>query len=874
MERRLTATIVAACALLCALQLWIGGGASIYQDSYTYFQAWEDLKLIHPNQWRPPVYPILVGGLTELIGLSAAMAILLVVQWGAFAGALMLLYKICRRIGIGQRISGIGVLAVFLFPGMWVLNNLAMAESLCASSVILLIYLTIRFIDTKQKKWLYSSGGMLWLLVFTKPVFIILIPIWGILWLGSTISSRKNIWKAAAILTVIAGSVAFYGWQMYRFNGGNFGLTRATVDNQYYCLRQDGLIRPEEIPVDSIRNRFIPFYEADKGVHAPGYNLYTPELAEFSWSEKRLMAEIALRNHRRVAIAGSFERVKESATFSQTFYPEPQEWSWFGIFVVAPPDAKPFLFPFSKWLYTPIWLSWLIAIGFLTMSIRRWWKSRTCPVIPLLIGVTLLTGMSVSIIGAQDAWGRLLTPFTLLLVPATLLLLQTIKAKLLSVKSRFPGMMPPGVMAAIIGCAAVLCSIQMAVGGGACDTGDGSSYFGAWFGMICHLRPDGWRTPVYSIICGVSQELFGFSAAIKIVLILNWLMFVGTLNILWNLNYHLGVSKRWNIAAMACFFIFPAGWIMCSFTQPEVLCGLGIATLIKLTTLYAKSRKLNQLIAISAVIFLLVFSKPVFLFLIPIYLWLGGWSVWRWRVRLKSTGLCALLIVGSALFYQWQMWRFYQLPVMSMSQSLNSYIILRQDGLIHPEDIHTDSIRVRFEPYYAQDHGMWHEENWFSYIPESLEFSSQEKYAMAKDAASAHPAGVAMGVLTRFGHAATDGMAYYMAPEDLASLRGAVFEFSEDVHLFYPRIKWMDLPLWVSWVIVMLFAVRCLTRRDRRLLPWLMIATYAGLTVSSVAGAMNDWGRLVWPVSILVPGMGAYLLTSFAPRIFCKLAKN
>lgn len=420
----LSVTIISLCCLLCGIQLYLGGGATIYYDGPSYFAAWDTLKLFHPDEWRPPVYPIFAGGVTDLFGKSVGLAVILVFQWICYCCSLLLLYSICRRIGVGRTISSIVVIGVLLLPGMWVLNNFTIAESLSGSMIVLLVWLYIKYHDTRQSRWLFYSLLLLGVLVFTKPVFIILIPVLALFWVLTGWGNRRQICVIASVISLIIGALIFYAWQIARFNDGNLALTRASDDNIYFCLRQDGLVIPDEIPVDSIRERFIPYYEKNPGIHEPGYSSIGLEMMAFTWSERKLMTKIALQNHPKEALAGTWTRFQESATFSQTLYPEPGERQYYHRYIVTPKDKIPFFFPFSKWLYTPIWLGWLVLFLYLGAMVAEWRKRKQLPAIGLLIGVVLFAGMFTSIVGAMDSWGRLITPFNPLLIPIVGYLLQ------------------------------------------------------------------------------------------------------------------------------------------------------------------------------------------------------------------------------------------------------------------------------------------------------------------------------------------------------------------------------------------------------------------------------------------------------------------
>lgn len=419
----LVLTIIALCTILCSIQIYVGRGITFFYDSVSYFQAVDDLKILHPHLVRTPAYPLLYLIVDSCFGQPASMTVMAIIQWGCYSISLILLFPICQNIGIGRKISCWVIIGCNVFPGMWVMNNLFMAESLCSSFLVFLVWLSIELYKSKTLKWLYISGVTVCILVFGKPVFIIIIPIISIFW-ALCLKGVHQLLKVSFTTLVIISFVIFYAWNLSRYNGGNIGLTIATVNNQFYCLREDGLIRPNEIPVDSIRERFTPYYEADPKIHAPGHFLYANGWDDFNWSEKKLMVEIALKKHPKEALRGTWQRFKDSATFSATAYPEPREKPVYDTFFYYPPFSKPFFFPFYTWWYTPIWLSWLLLFIYLISLTKSWVRTKQMPTIGILIGVILFAGMFTSIVGAQDSWGRLITPFNLMLVPITGFLIQ------------------------------------------------------------------------------------------------------------------------------------------------------------------------------------------------------------------------------------------------------------------------------------------------------------------------------------------------------------------------------------------------------------------------------------------------------------------
>lgn len=401
--------------LLMLCQLISFGGCSDYGDCFTYFQAWDSIKTIHPNEWRPPIYPCLLGGISEQTGRQGALAATLILQWSAYIVALILVWDINRMLRIPRPVNMAAVSLLLLIPGFWYRNNLAVPESFCISGIILYIWLFGRYLTTRRNTFLLWINLLVITLIFTKPVFIILIPVTA---LAAVIAAWR---RPRPLIIVISGMVAAMLLTLlyalaFRHCLGVFALTRATVDNSYYCMREDGLIRPDEIADSALREIFIPFYEANPGRHAPGENLFNQELHRFSLKDKKALADTALRLHLSEAIRGTIQRFRDAASFSHFSEPEPHELPYTGLLAVTPPGYIGYYSPFQQAHRFPIAAGWILWLCFSVAAVIRWRKSHRFPLLAMLVSAVYISLVTVSIAGAQDSWSRLISPVTPLLV--------------------------------------------------------------------------------------------------------------------------------------------------------------------------------------------------------------------------------------------------------------------------------------------------------------------------------------------------------------------------------------------------------------------------------------------------------------------------
>lgn len=407
-------------ATWCLWQYIVFSKASILSDGYSYFAAWESIKGGHTDPLRTPVYAIFVGVLKETFGKDTALKIIPVIHWAIYVSSMQLAWHVNRHIHIRKGLNITVILLLMTIPGFWCLNHITMAETFSTCGMILLTWLSVRLSDTGRKIYLVSSGGTLILLIFTKPVFIFLIPILAIFW-WATAPTRRGRQISAAMVATTLGLVATY---IYLVNHTHTvaSMTMATSYNKYYCLRADGLIIPEEITDADVRERFRPMYDSiPRGWLKT--QPYWHEMQCFNWPELEELSRTAISNHPREAALGALKRFGASLTKSQ-FYSLDEDLGcsdiydrryagWDGMTFNGPGG---FIYPFHRLLWFPIWIGWSILLAYTAFWLRRWILSSRMPSIPFLIAATVFGSYVTVITGAQDSWGRLMSPVNFLLL--------------------------------------------------------------------------------------------------------------------------------------------------------------------------------------------------------------------------------------------------------------------------------------------------------------------------------------------------------------------------------------------------------------------------------------------------------------------------
>lgn len=401
-----------------ALQLGLYGSGSKAMDGYSYFNAWDTLKTLHPDQLRPPLYAIFAGVLREIFGEKGALTVIALLQWTAYVLSLRLVWRINFLLGVRRVFNVLAIFMFMVFPGMWILNNVSVPEPFCGCGLLLLLWLSDRYMQTSRLRYLLWSGALIIALIFMKVMYIFLLPVMLLFWGYAWCKFRKNLgWSvgiiASAILLVLAYSLTIKRVCTTQ------GLTLATAWNRYVSLRMEGLIIPDEIPDKSIRERFLPFYEEDPGRWSPGENIYWHETWSFNWGELNYICDNAVSHHPRQGAMMPLSYLWRTLPFSQFRYVEPGHdpahnpaLEWDGL---TPIEEGGYIFPLHRYLWFPIWTGWLITGLFTLLWIRRWIKQRRFPSLPYLIAATATTGFLSIIIAAPDDWGRLMTSLDFLL---------------------------------------------------------------------------------------------------------------------------------------------------------------------------------------------------------------------------------------------------------------------------------------------------------------------------------------------------------------------------------------------------------------------------------------------------------------------------
>ena len=424
---------------MIAWQMAVCGGVSEASDTASYLSAWNVLKTFHPDKMRPPVYPLLIGPVFDMFGTKAGLLAMLAIQWCIWIIGCRCTWLTIRHFGASSTIASSVIALIVLFPGTWVMNNLLQTDGPATGLIPLLIWQTILYLNKQRVSYVIYGGMLLMILIFLKPQFLFIIPIWAITWISLTSGNRHHLYLSIAITLAAITSLSIYKWSLYKCYRQN-NITIVAPINNYYSLRMAGIIRADEIEDPVANAKLKPYLDADPGTDLPDHYLYWDETWLVSSNQLDSISRNAYIRHYSEANAFILHRLSQSINFS-IFYirgknrptdtpshiayyeasgrkPKPDPWDFVtgkDLFKVrqAPPGAL--IYPMYGIMDIPFWVAWVTISVFTVWYLAVWIKRKRFPVVAFYMAAIILGGYATVFIGAPCDWGRLVTPYCMIL---------------------------------------------------------------------------------------------------------------------------------------------------------------------------------------------------------------------------------------------------------------------------------------------------------------------------------------------------------------------------------------------------------------------------------------------------------------------------
>lgn len=246
-------------------------------DTWTYFDTWKFYFLSRPetfiDSYRTPVYPLFMS-LTSLDGLLPLTSIAFA-QWIVFILIIPWFRRLAHMLVRSESITFWMTLFYVAYWGVIDVNYWIRTESLSQSFLILFVYYTIRAMRKLEKKSLVWSAFWLLILVFLRPAFLYLPPIYIAVCLYIMARNRRKGLMGLLGASVVCGII--YGYAAaFEHRHGFFAISDVSDYNNYYRLVQYDIIDascfpsyllPAMINTDSVPGDTIWTYNIPSWIH-------------------------------------------------------------------------------------------------------------------------------------------------------------------------------------------------------------------------------------------------------------------------------------------------------------------------------------------------------------------------------------------------------------------------------------------------------------------------------------------------------------------------------------------------------------------------------------------------------------------------------
>lgn len=211
-------------------------------DSYLHFYDSGSIFNGFVSDSRPPIYPYFIKVIKKIGGEANLEINVIKAQKILFFVSIVLFYCTIKLLLKNKIIICILTLIFGISPSIIVWNSFIITESITGLEILILTYITIRYLKEPSKILASLMGIVILGMVLTKPAFIYLLPIYilfVILRYFFNKEERKKLYFAFASLSLCCIILIMYCFQIKK-SYGVFGLTSVSHINTMITIIQSG----------------------------------------------------------------------------------------------------------------------------------------------------------------------------------------------------------------------------------------------------------------------------------------------------------------------------------------------------------------------------------------------------------------------------------------------------------------------------------------------------------------------------------------------------------------------------------------------------------------------------------------------------------
>ncbi len=366
------------------------------------------------------------------------------------------------------------------------------------------------------------------------------------------------------------------------------------------------------------------------------------------------------------------------------------------------------------------------------------------------------------------------------------------------------------------------------------EGGDTRSYYFA-FEEIKDLRPNSWRTPVYPVVYGGLCSLLGDYVGTLLTLIIQIMLFFISLGVLRRSCEMLWKSKRLTFWIVTVYALWPPAPSIVCFLNSE---GIAMPVTVILTWVSLKAIRYpswKRAAAVGLLTIILIFTRPSFVFLLVFIPF--GWIILicikkKEMVIPAVIGICVSLIGWLLLWgYIGQMEKVYGTPVITQVGHYNNYFLLREVDAIDPETISNPEVKQLMERYVAKE-DFTIPEGYIELKELQKYISDVEFYEMINTNIMSHKGIILKGLIARTYRVSLTRLNFLSEDNPFSKL---IAPISLNFGSYY-----------ILMILTTLLIVWQTIGRHKFPVMTVFLWTFSlCITIVAIAGAMNDWARLV-----------------------------
>lgn len=376
---------------------------------------------------------------------------------------------------------------------------------------------------------------------------------------------------------------------------------------------------------------------------------------------------------------------------------------------------------------------------------------------------------------------------------------------------------------------------------------------------------DSFRPPVYPLFIGVMDGVFGKTAGSYLIVFIQQLLFI------LSAGYFLKMMKsilpeRKNLPFLTSLFyiLYPgiSSWTHSIMSEPMAII-FTVFTVYWIVDICLKKATVHNISMLTVFLILALFTRPSFLFLIPLVTILCVILAFKKRIKDALKTLPAIVIpIVLLLFYCGAMQERYGVFSPSEIGTINQFWALRQGHVIQPVDIKTDGLRAELEasyaaekldryPYTVNQHTIC---DWS--FDMNREYGTKALDDAVKNAISRSPADFIKDVVIRFTNSSHSPVSEWAVnlPMQITPVQQAF-----DIH--FGLLYW----ILIAYAIMMLVYIK--RKMELPLVSVILFLMVIGGLSTILMGAPRSFGRLFVPLLPVAAMLTAQLLSLFRIKV-------